>query len=135
MSCFASPRAGGRTRRVPAWPQALRSDAGLGNGSVAARHRGPRRLADIWCALPKIVFSRTLDGVQGNARLAEGSLAEEVAAALDGTERDVSIGGAGLAGQAGELGLLDELRMFRYPIVVGGDTPLLPPAPTTSPWT
>ena len=26
--------------------------------------------ADVWCAIPKVVFSRTLDGVQGNARLA-----------------------------------------------------------------
>jgi dihydrofolate reductase len=26
--------------------------------------------ADVWCAIPKVVFSRTLDSVQGNARLA-----------------------------------------------------------------
>jgi dihydrofolate reductase len=83
--------------------------------------------ADIWCAMPKIVFSRTLDSVQGNARLAEGSVAEEAAAALDATDRDVSIGGAGLAAAAIELGLVDELRMFRYPVVVGGGTPYLPP--------
>src|SRR5215217_3035463 len=37
--------------------------------------------ADVWCAIPKVVFSRSLDSVQGNARLAEASLAEEVAAA------------------------------------------------------
>jgi dihydrofolate reductase len=83
--------------------------------------------ADVWCALPKIVFSRTLDSVQGNARLAEGSVAEEVVAALDATDRDVSIGGAGLAAAAIELGLVDELHMFRYPVVVGGGTPFLPP--------
>jgi dihydrofolate reductase len=83
--------------------------------------------ADVWCALPKVVFSRTLDGVQGNARLAEGSVADEVAAALDATDRDVSIGGAGLAAAAIELGLVDELRVFRYPVVVGGGTPFLPP--------
>ena len=83
--------------------------------------------ADVWCALPKVVFSRTLDGVQGNARLAEASLAEEVAAALDATDKDVSIGGAGLAAAAIELGLVDELRMFRYPVVIGGGTPFLPP--------
>ena len=35
--------------------------------------------ADVWCAIPKVVFSRTLDSVRGNARLAEGSVAEEVA--------------------------------------------------------
>jgi dihydrofolate reductase len=61
--------------------------------------------ADVWCAIPKVVFSRTLDRVQGNARLAEASLA---AAAV-------------------ELSLVDELRMFRYPVVVGGGTPFLPP--------
>ena len=83
--------------------------------------------ADVWCALPKVVFSRTLDSVQGNARLAEGSVAEEVVAALDATDKDISIGGAGLAAQAIELGLVDELRMFRYPVVVGGGTPFLPP--------
>ena len=83
--------------------------------------------ADVWCALPKVVFSRTLDRVQGNARLAEASLAEEVAAALAATDKDVEIGGAGLAAQAIELGLVDELRMFRYPVVVGGGTPFLPP--------
>ena len=33
--------------------------------------------ADVWCAIPKVVFSRTLDSVQGNARLAEASVAEE----------------------------------------------------------
>jgi dihydrofolate reductase len=83
--------------------------------------------ADVWGTIPKVVFSHTLDSVQGNARLAEGSLAEEAAAALDATDKNVSIGGAGLAAQAVELGLVDELRMFRYPIVVGGGTPLLPP--------
>ena len=83
--------------------------------------------ADVWCAIPKVVFSHTLESVQGNARLAEASLTEEIAAALDPTDKDVSIGGAGLAAQAFELGLVDELRMFRYPVVVGGGTQFLPP--------
>jgi dihydrofolate reductase len=83
--------------------------------------------ADVWCAIPKVVFIRTLDSVQGNARLAEASVAEEAAAALDATDKDVAIGGAGLAAAAFELGLVDELRMFRYPVVVGGGTPFLPP--------
>jgi dihydrofolate reductase len=83
--------------------------------------------ADVWCAIPKVVFSRTLDSVQGNARLAEASVAEEVAVALDASDRDVSIGGAGLAAAAIELGLVDELRMFRNPVVIGGGTPFLPP--------
>src|SRR6476619_6179353 len=62
--------------------------------------------ADVWSALPKVVFSRTLDRVEGNARLATGSVAEEIAAALAATDKNVEIGGAGLAGQAIELGLV-----------------------------
>src|ERR671921_950296 len=46
--------------------------------------------ADVWCAIPKVVFSRTLDRVQGNARLAEASVTEEAAAALEATDKDVS---------------------------------------------
>ena len=83
--------------------------------------------ADVWSALPKVVFSRTLDGVHGKARLADSSVAEEVAAALRVTDKDVEIGGAGLAAAAIEQGLIDELRIFRIPIVVGGGTPYLPP--------
>jgi dihydrofolate reductase len=77
---------------------------------------------DVWCAIPKVVFSRTLDSVQGNARLAKASVADEVAAALGATDKGVAIGGAGLAAAPIELG-----RMFRYPVVVGGGTPFLPP--------
>ena len=83
--------------------------------------------AEVWGALPKVVFSRTLDTVTGTARLAEASLAEEVARALDGIGGTVSIGGADLAAQAIGLGLIDELRLFRHPAVVGGGTPFLPP--------
>jgi dihydrofolate reductase len=83
--------------------------------------------ADVWSALPKVVFSHTLDSVQGNPRLAEAPLAEEVAAALDAVDKDVEIGGAALASAAIELGLVDELHMFRNPVVVGGGTPFLPP--------
>src|SRR5918911_2026484 len=71
--------------------------------------------ADVWCALPKVVFSRTLESVQGNARLAEASVAEEVAAALAATDKDVEIGGARPAAPAVKLRLVGELRMFRNP--------------------
>src|SRR3954453_2455610 len=76
--------------------------------------------ADAWSALPKVVFSRTLDAVEGNARLAEASLADEIATAVGAGENasanDVSIGGAGLAAAAIELGLIDEFHVFRNPV-------------------
>ena len=86
-----------------------------------------RAFAETWNALPKVVFSRTLDSVQGNARLARKPLAEEVAEALGATDKDVSIGGADLAGAAVELGLVDEFRMFRAAVVIGGGTPYFRP--------
>jgi dihydrofolate reductase len=87
--------------------------------------------ADVWSALPKVVFSRTLDSVQGNARLAQAPLAEEVRAARAATGLDIGIGGAELGAAAFEQGLVDELHIFRNPIVVGGGTPLLPPVATS----
>ena len=75
----------------------------------------------VWETDPSL-RGRTLGSVQGNARLAGAPVADEVAA----TGKDVSIGGAGLAAAAIGLGLVDELRMFRNPVVVVG-TPFLPP--------
>ena len=82
-----------------------------------------REFARIWQALPKIVFSTTLDAVEGNARLATGSLADEITG-LDG---DVAVGGAGLAATATDLGLIDEYGLLVNPVVVGGGTPFFPP--------
>jgi dihydrofolate reductase len=83
--------------------------------------------ADVWTKLPKVVFSRTLTSVQGNARLASASLGYEIGGMLASTDKHVEIGGADLAGQAFTRGLLDDIRMFRAPIVLGAGTPFLPP--------
>lgn len=83
--------------------------------------------ADVWSALPKVVFSRTLQSVQGNARLTSASLADEIAAAREATDKDVAVGGPGLAAEAIGSDLVDEFRLFRHPVIVGGGTPFLPP--------
>jgi dihydrofolate reductase len=77
----------------------------------------------IWQALPKIVFSRTLETVEGNARLAAGSAAEEVARLRDETDKDLSVGGAGLAATFMQLDLIDDYRLFISPVVLGAGTP------------
>ncbi len=83
--------------------------------------------AAIWKPLPKTVFSTTLTTVEGNARLATGSLAEEIerlrAEPADG---DIAIGGATLAVQAARQGLIDEYRPRVYPVLVGGGIPFYP---------
>lgn len=96
--------------------------------SLQELHLGAE-FAAVWSALPKVVFSRTLDTVQGNARLARASLPEEIAA-LGSADEEISIGGAGLASAAIVRNLVDEYRILRHPVVVGGGTPFLPPVST-----
>ena len=82
--------------------------------------------AEIWKALPKVVFSKTLTEVVGNTRLASGSIAEEAADLMKRTGRDIAIGGAELAGSATKLGLVGEFSLFVNPVIAGGGKPLLP---------
>lgn len=82
-----------------------------------------REFAGIWRALPKIVFSRTLDSVQGNARLAAADPAEEVAKLKAQEGKDLAVGGSRLASAMTKLGLIDEYEVFIYPTVVGDGKP------------
>jgi dihydrofolate reductase len=82
--------------------------------------------ARIWQSLPKIVCSRTLEKVEGNARLVRGGVAEEVARLKEQPGKDVAVGGAGLASTFIKLGLVDEFRLFVSPVVLGGGTPYFP---------
>ncbi len=67
--------------------------------------------AAIWKPLPKVVFSTTLSAVQGSARLASASLAEEIGRLrTEPGEGAIAIGGATLAAEAAALGLIDEYR-------------------------
>jgi dihydrofolate reductase len=82
--------------------------------------------ARIWQDLPKIVFSNTLEKVEGNARLATDGVAEEVAKLKEQPGKDLAVGGAGLASTFAKLGLIDEYRLFVSPVVLGGGTPYFP---------
>jgi dihydrofolate reductase len=82
--------------------------------------------AGIWKELPKVVFSRTLDRVEGNTRLATEGVADEVGKLKEQPGKDLAVGGAGLAAAFIELDLVDEFEPFVYPVVVGGGTPFLP---------
>ena len=81
----------------------------------------------LWKPLPTVVCSHTLSAVQGHARLASGGLADEIerlrAEPADG---DIAIGGATLAAEAAEAGLIDEYRARVYPVLVGGGIPFFP---------
>ncbi len=86
-----------------------------------------REWTALWKPLPKVVFSSSLSSVQGNARLATGDLAEEIERLrAESAEGDIAIGGATLAAQAAALGLIDEYRVWIYPVLVGGGIPFFP---------
>jgi dihydrofolate reductase len=82
--------------------------------------------AQIWKALPKVVFSTTLQSVVGNTRLASGGVGGEVLRLKEQPGKDIAVGGAGLAGACMKLGLIDEWRLFVSPVILGGGTPYFP---------
>jgi dihydrofolate reductase len=83
--------------------------------------------AEIWQGADKIVYSRTLKAVTTVRTRIEREFDPEgvrTMKALAG--RDITVGGPHLAAQAIRAGLVDELRLFVTPVVVGGGNQALP---------
>ena len=80
--------------------------------------------ARIWQKIPTIVFSKTLKRVEGNARLARGNIAAEIAELKAQPGKDMSLGGADIASTFMRLGLIDEYGLYFQPIILGGGTPM-----------
>jgi dihydrofolate reductase len=81
----------------------------------------------IWQAADKVVYSRTLaETTTPRTHLERDFDPEAVRRLVHDTDRDVSIGGATLAGVALAAGLVDEVHLFLNPVVVGGGTRALP---------
>ena len=94
---------------------------------------GPRdsdvtaEFAAIWRAAEKVVYSRTLESAPtARTRIEREFDPEAVRALKEDAERDLSIGGAELAGVALAAGLVDEVNLFLHPVAVGGGKPALP---------
>jgi dihydrofolate reductase len=83
--------------------------------------------AEIWKPIPKLVFSSTLQHVEGNATLVSDDVADEVARLKQQPGGDIAVGGAGLASKLIGLDLIDEYRQFVSPVVLGAGTPYFPP--------
>jgi riboflavin biosynthesis pyrimidine reductase len=83
--------------------------------------------AEIWRSAEKIVYSTTLTEPQSTRTRIERAFAPDAVRRLKATARsDLSVGGPGLASHALADGLVDELRLFVAPVVVGGGTRCLP---------
>ena len=83
--------------------------------------------ARIWATIPRIVFSRTLAAVDPGSRLVRTDAVEEVARLKAQPGFDMDVGGATLASALLRAGLIDEVRMFLQPVVLGAGTPFFPP--------
>lgn len=83
--------------------------------------------ARIWAGVDKVVYSTTLDEVSTpRTRLERSFDAEAVRALVQAAPHDVEIGGPTLAAHAWQAGLVDEVRLFLVPAVVGGGLAALP---------
>jgi dihydrofolate reductase len=86
-----------------------------------------RDFAAIWRAADKVVYSTTLDVARSaRTRIVRRFDPDAVRAMKDTAERDLTIGGPRLAGEALRHGLVDECHVFINPVVVGGGTAWLP---------
>jgi dihydrofolate reductase len=83
--------------------------------------------ARIWKDTPKIVFSRTLTDVHWNSRLVRDDAAEEVGRLKAQPGFDMDVGGPTIAATLMRHGLIDEVRLFVQPVILGAGTPFFPP--------
>lgn len=83
--------------------------------------------ARIWQAADKIVYSTTLASAASPRTRIERTFDPQAIRDLKAdADRDITIGGPGLAGHAIRAGLVDEYQLFLTPVVVGGGTASLP---------
>ncbi len=82
--------------------------------------------ARVWRATPRIVFSRTLEQAEWSSRLVRENAAEEVARLKEQVSGDMEVGGPTLAAELIRHGLVDEYRMFVFPVVLGRGLPFFP---------
>jgi dihydrofolate reductase len=95
--------------------------------AAAAQSPGAREFAQIWRAPDKVVYSRTLAAAATTRTRIErdfdpGAVRQLKAAA----ERDVTVGGPDLGAHAITAGLVDEVQLFVWPVVLGGGKRFLP---------
>lgn len=87
----------------------------------AAEHPWMVDFAQIWRAAEKVVFSRTLSQATSARTRIEPRFDPELIRQLKATaSADITVGGAELAGQALDAGLVDECHLFLHPVLVGG---------------
>jgi|GEM_PF-372871 len=84
-----------------------------------------REYGEIWTSVPKVLVSRTRTSADYGTRIIGGDDAIEQLATLRAEGNgDIGVGGATLATQLLQAGLLDELMLFTHPVILGRGRPL-----------
>jgi dihydrofolate reductase len=95
--------------------------------TVADQPSTVRDYAELWRAADKVVYSKTLqEATTARTRIERDFDPQAIREMKATADRDLSVGGPGLAARAIEAGLVDEFLRFVAPIVVGGGTRWLP---------
>lgn len=88
---------------------------------------GSQDFAAIWQAAEKVIYSRTLrEPTTTRTRIESDFDPAAVRTLKEQSPFDLSIGGAGLAGQALAAGLVDEVHLLLHPVVIGAGKPVFP---------
>jgi dihydrofolate reductase len=82
-----------------------------------------RDFAMAWQSQPKWVVSRSLKSVGPNATLVADDFETVIRKLKIDLAGEILVGGTVLAQSLTEAGLIDEYRLYLYPIVLGGGTP------------
>jgi dihydrofolate reductase len=94
---------------------------------IAAQSPSMADFARIWQAADKVVYSTTLEAVStSRTRIERAFDPDQVREMKASADRDLAVGGPGLAAHAFGAGLVDECHLFLVPVVVGGGKPALP---------
>jgi dihydrofolate reductase len=86
-----------------------------------------REYAEIWEAIDKVIYSRSLAEVSTRRTRLERSFEPDAVRRLkEAADRRIEVAGPGLAVEAFRAGLIDEVYLFVVPVIVGGGKPALP---------
>lgn len=82
-----------------------------------------REFAEAWRRQPKWVVSRTLASIGPNATLIQGDIESKMRDLKARLPGEITVSGPDLAQGMSDLGLVDEVRMYIHPVVLGRGKP------------
>ena len=95
---------------VPYWPDVAKNPSAT---------KAAREFAQTFDSIKKVVFSRSLDSAEEDARIVRGNLRDEILKLKQEKGKNMLAGGVDIPSQLMELDLVDEYRIVVQPNVVG----------------